>query len=185
MNQHYTIEIATEGHVRAIPGIEQAAAAMFSESYLPVELRYLVTDIETLVEAQREGRLWAALDGDKTLVGFAMVGIVGEFAHLEELDVHPDHAGRGIGSRLLDTVTAWATDNGYPGITLITFRHLPWNAPFYERYGFIQLDEQHNSDDLRELLREEAEAGIEPRKRVAMLYEINGGSGSDAADRPA
>jgi hypothetical protein len=34
-------------------------------------------------------------------------------------------------------------------------------------------------------LLEEAEAGIEPRKRVAMLYEISGGSGSAAAGQRA
>ena len=185
MKRSYTIELAKESHIREIPGIEQAAAAMFSESDLPIELRYRVTDIETLVGAQRDGRLWAALDGDRTLVGFAMVGNVGGLAHLEEMDVHPEHTRQGIGSRLLDAVTNWAKRKGYPGMTLITFRHLPWNAPFYERHGFIQLDEQRNSDDLRELLREEAEAGIEPRKRVAMLYEISGGSGSAAADQRA
>ena len=182
MKQNYAIELAKEPHIRAIPGIEQAAAAMFSESDLPIELRYRVTDVETLVEAQREGRLWAALDADRTLVGFAMVGIVGGLAHLEEMDVHPEHTRQGIGSRLLDAVTTWARGNDYPGMTLITFRHIPWNAPFYERHGFIQLDEHHNSNDLRELMREEAEAGIEPRKRVAMLYEINDGSGSAAVD---
>lgn len=185
MSPRYTIQLATESHVWAIPVIEQAAAAMFNEADLPVELRYLVTDADTLVDAQREGRLWAALDDNRTLIGFALASIVGEFAHLDELGVHPDHARRGIGSRLVDAVTGWAENEGYPGVTLITFRDLPWNAPFYERQGFVQLDEQQTSDDLRELLREEAEAGIEPRKRVAMLYEISGGSGSGAADRPA
>ncbi len=185
MNQDYTIELAAAVHVRAIPGIEQAAAAMFSEIDLPPDIRYLVTDMETLVEAQRQRRLWAALDDKRTLVGFALARVVGRFAHLEELGVHPEHARQGIGSRLLDTVTTWARDGGYPGITLITFRHLPWNAPFYERHGFVQLDERRNSGDIRNILREEAEAGLEPRNRVAMLYEISGGSGSGAADRPA
>ena len=123
MNQDYTIELAAAVHVRAIPGIEQAAAAMFSEIDLPPDIRYLVTDMETLVEAQRQRRLWAALDDKRTLVGFALARVVGRFAHLEELGVHPEHARQGIGSRLLDTVTTWARDGGYPGITLITFRH--------------------------------------------------------------
>jgi GNAT superfamily N-acetyltransferase len=185
MSPGYTIQLATETHVRAIPGIEQAAAAMFSEADLPLELRYLVTDADTLSDAQSEGRLWAALDDNRTLIGFALASVVGGFAHLEELDVHPDHARQGVGSRLVDAVTGWAGNAGYPGVTLITFRHLPWNAAFYERRGFVRLAEQQTSDDLRELLREEAEAGIEPRKRVAMLYEISGGSGSGVADRPA
>lgn len=181
----YTIELATDRHVRAIPGIEQAAATMYSEDDLPPELRYLVTDKETLDEAQRQNRLWAALDDQRNPVGFALARILGRFTHLEEMAVHPDYGRQGIGSRLLCAVTEWARDGGYPGITLITFRHPLWNAPFYERHGFIQLDERDSSANLRDLLREEAEAGLEPRNRVAMLYDFNGGSGLAGADRPA
>ena len=181
MSEVYTIEFATECHVPAIAGIEQAAATMFSEKDLPTELRYLVTDQEVLLEAQRQRRLWAALDDKGNLVGFALARIVGGFAHLEEMDVHPDHGRQGIGGRLLGTVKNWARDGGYPGVTLITFRHLPWNAPFYERHGFVQLDEGDNTASLRELMREEADAGLEPRNRVAMLHCFNGGSGSGGA----
>ncbi len=185
MSQAYTIELATERHVRAVPGIEQAAATMFSESDLPVELRYRVTDQKTLDAAQRRNRLWVALDDTRNPVGFALARIVGKYAHLEEMDVQPDHCGQGIGSRLLSAVTKWASDGGYPGITLITFRHLLWNAPFYERHGFVQLDDSNTSSNLRELIDEEADAGIEPRNRVAMLRLINDGSGSGEARPPA
>ena len=178
MTQRYTIRLAAGHHVRAIPAIEQAAAAMFSETDLPAELRYLVTDVELIVEAQRHGRLWAALDEKKKLVGFALVRMVGRFAHLEEMDVHPDHARQGLGTRLLGAVIAWAKDGGHLGISLITFRHLPWNAPFYERNGFVQMDEGHEFDCLRDLIREEANAGIEPSRRVAMLYEFRDAASS-------
>ena len=174
MTQRYTIGLAAEHHVRAIPAIEQAAAAMFSETDLPAQLRYLVTDVELIVEAQRQGRLWAALDEKKKLVGFALVRMVGRFAHLEEMDVHPDHARQGLGTRLLGAVIAWAKDGGHPGISLITFRHLPWNAPFYERNGFVQLADGHDHTYLRDLIGEEAGAGIDPSTRVAMLYDIFG-----------
>ncbi len=173
MSQAYTIELATERHLRAIPGVEQAAATIFSESDLPSQLRYLVTDKEVLDEARRQNRLWAALDDKGNMVGFALARIVGRYAHLEEMDVHPDHGRQGIGSRLLCAVTTWARNGGYPGITLITFRHLPWNAPFYERHGFTQIGEKENSAGLRELLCEEAEAGLEPRNRVAMICDFN------------
>ncbi len=185
MRQNYTIELAGQTHLRAIPCIEQAAAAMFPEDDLPPELRYRVTDKRTLVEAQRQERLWAALDDKKNLVGFALGRVVGRYAHLEEMDVHPDHGRRGIGGQLLSAVTSWAGDGGYPGVTLITFRHLPWNAPFYERHGFVQLNDANNSASLRDLLREEGEAGLEPRNRVAMLNAFNGGSDSGGAGRPA
>ncbi len=173
MNQDYTIELAAEHHIRAIPAIEQAAAATFSESDLPPEVRFLVTDEETLVEAQREKRLWAALQDETKLVGFALARVMGDYAHLEEMDVHPEHARRGIGSQLLDAVIGWAEAGSLPGLTLITFRHLPWNAPFYERNGFVRLDAESTNGLLQDLIREEAEAGLEPRNRIAMYYDID------------
>ncbi len=172
MRQNYTIELAAKYHLRAIPGIEQAAGAMFAEVDLPSELRFLVTDRDTLIEAQRDERLWVALDEQKNAVGFALARDIGVYAHLEEMDVHPDHGRRGIGAQLLGAVINWARAAGFPGITLITFRHLQWNAPFYERHGFVQLDHEEASGGLRELIREEVEAGLEPRNRVAMLYSF-------------
>jgi len=174
MRQNYTIELAAEHHLKAIPTVEQAAAAMFAEVDLPSELRFLVTDRDALIEAQRDERIWVALDEQKNAVGFALARDVGVYAHLEEMDVHPDHGRRGIGSQLLGAVINWARAAGFPGVTLITFRHLQWNAPFYERHGFVQLDCEDASSGLRELIREEAEAGLEPRNRVAMLYSFNG-----------
>jgi GNAT superfamily N-acetyltransferase len=176
MNQDYTIELAAEHHIRAIPAIEQAAAAIFSEIDLPPEVRFLVTDEETLLEAQREKRLWAALQDETKLVGFALARVMGDYAHLEEMDVHPEHGRRGIGSQLLDAVIGWAEAVSLPGITLITFRHLPWNAPFYERNGFVRLDAESTNGLLQDLIREEAEAGLEPRNRVAMYYDIDAAS---------
>lgn len=185
MSRNYSIELATKQHVRAIPAIEQAAAAMFSEADLPPALRFLVTDFDTLLEAQRDGRLWAALDEDGAVVGFALACIVGAHAHLDEMDVHPEHGRRGIGSRLLDAVIDWARRGGFPGVTLITFRHIPWNAPFYQRHGFVPVEHERTSGNLRELIRQEAEAGLEPGNRVAMRYRLDraGAAPDEATDR--
>lgn len=143
---------------------------MFSDADLPAELRFLVTDGATLLEAQAEKRLWAALHNNQKVVGFALACVVDGHGHLDEMDVHPDHGRRGIGGRLLEAVIDWARAGGFPGVTLITFRHLPWNAPFYERRGFVQIDGEQASGSLRELIRDEADAGLEPCNRVAMLY---------------
>jgi hypothetical protein len=40
---------------------------------------------------------------------------------------------------LLDHVAGWAAGRGLPALTLITFRGVPWNAPYYERLGFREL----------------------------------------------
>ena len=45
--------------------------------------------------------------------------------HLEELDVHPDHGRRGLGSSLVMAVRDWAAATGHEAITLTTFRESP------------------------------------------------------------
>ncbi len=60
-------------------------------------------------------------------------------AHLEQLSVHPDHAGRGIGRALLKAGWDWAAAQGYPEITLATYRDVPWNGPFYASEGFVEI----------------------------------------------
>jgi GNAT superfamily N-acetyltransferase len=60
-------------------------------------------------------------------------------AHLEQLSVHPDHAGRGIGRALLEAGCDWAAAAGYAEITLATYRDVPWNGPFYASEGFVEV----------------------------------------------
>ena len=80
------------------------------------------TSEDELDDARRRGQLWVALAGDAP-VGFAHVKVLEPTAaHLEEIDVHPDHTRRGIGTRLIAAILAWAADAGYRAVTLTTFR---------------------------------------------------------------
>lgn len=162
------IELAAMQHLAAIPAIEQAAAALFSESNLPGELRYMVSDHAELCAALAAGRLWVALATGRQPVGFAVTDIVDGHAHLDEMDVHPTHARRGIGTRLLQAASAAARDEGHEQMTLITFRHLPWNAPFYEKFGFSPLPAAEVGPGLQSRLAEEREAGLNIDNQIAM-----------------
>jgi GNAT superfamily N-acetyltransferase len=168
------IELAGKEHVSAIPAIELAASAMFPETDLPPEIRYRVTEEELLLEAQRDARLWVALTGERTPVGFAMGDVVDGGAHLDEMDVMPEYGRQGIGARLVRTLMEWAQSLGYPALTLITFRHLPWNAPFYEKMGFVSMVTTEIGGELAELLREEGKAGIDVEQRVCMQLKLIG-----------
>ncbi len=75
--------------------------------------------------------------GDPPLGLCRIDGIAGG-AHLEQLSVHPDHAGHGIGRALLRAGCAWAAAHGYPELTLATYRDVPWNGPFYASEGFVE-----------------------------------------------
>ena len=71
-------------------------------------------------------------------VGLCRIDDVGGGAHLEQLSVHPDHGGQGIGRALLRAGCDWAVANGYDEITLATYSDIPWNAPFYASEGFVE-----------------------------------------------
>ena len=168
MPESYTIVPAALRHLRDIPKLEQAAATMFPAADLPLALRYLVTDHETLSDAQREGRLWVAVDDAGRPVGFALAEVVDGEAYLDEVDVHPEHMRRGIGTRLINTVIGWAESHAFSTLSLITFRHLAWNARFYERFGFVALSPRELSPSMADILEQEQEAGIDIANRVGM-----------------
>ncbi len=176
------IELARHEHLALIPAIEVAAASLFSETDLPEHIRCSVTDPGTLRYARNNSRLWVALGDADQPVGFAMADVVDGHAHLDEMDVLPDYGRRGIGTRLVKTVKEWACLSGFYALTLVTFRHLPWNAPFYEKLGFVRLNWAELGDGLAGLIEEEAEVGIDIRNRIGMKlrlehqFENRGGS---------
>lgn len=74
-------------------------------------------------------------------VGFAQLDEVDGQAHLQELAVLPKAMRAGIGTRLLEHACAWAAEKGYSAMTLTTYRDVAWNAPFYARRGFAEIDD--------------------------------------------
>lgn len=74
-------------------------------------------------------------------VGFACVELVDGHPHIWQLSVHPDHGRLGFGRSLVESVCAWAREEGHRAVTLTTYRDVPWNGPFYASLGFVVLDE--------------------------------------------
>jgi hypothetical protein len=51
---------------------------------------------------------------------------------------------------------------------LVTFKHLPWNAPFYAKLGFIVMDAPEYGPGFSKLFDDEKRLGINIENRVAM-----------------
>jgi GNAT superfamily N-acetyltransferase len=99
--------------------------------------------------------------------GGAHVEILGSrTAHLEEIDVHPDHGRRGLGTRFVAAVCGRAAMSGYREVTLTTFRAVPWNMPLYSRLGFREVPRQELSAELLAVVHDEASRGLDPARRV-------------------
>jgi GNAT superfamily N-acetyltransferase len=127
------IRVADPEEFELLREIEEAADKMF-----------LSVGIGPFASSPEENHLSQAamvLVAGRPAVGFACVEIVDGEAHLWQLSVHPDAAGRGVGTELIQSACGWARAEGYTAMTLTTFRDVPWNAPFYERMGFRVIDE--------------------------------------------
>ncbi len=168
----YRVRAARAEDLDALPDIEREAAVRFAPYGLADRLSNILTPIELLREGLQAERLWVAADETDCPVGFALASIVGDNAHLDELDVHPAHGNRGLGTALVDAVCDWAKASGYRAITLTTLRHIPWNAPWYQRLGFRVLEDHELSATLRDLLHEEIQRGLPADRRVAMCRKL-------------
>ena len=167
MTPSYRIAVARPADLTFLPAIELAAGRLL-EGHAPASALAETTSLETLARAQKDGHLWVAL-ADDAPIGFAHVEAVERDAlHLEEIDVHPDHGRRGLGTGLVLQVCRSAVLNGYEAVTLTTFRDVPWNMPFYARLGFDLVPRAALSSALRAIVEDERRRGLDPSRRVVM-----------------
>ena len=105
-------------------------------------------------------------------VGFARLAEVDGQAHLEQLSVHPDAAGAGVGRALVEAALTWARTRGYTSMTLCTFAGVPFNAPFYASCGFAGV--RNPGGELAALREHERQLGLDALgERVAMRADLD------------
>ena len=95
--------------------------------------------------------------------------VIGDRIHLHELSVDPKHGRKGLGTRLIETITQFAKSSGFTGVTLSTFRDIPWNAPFYRKLGFRAMKEAEIDINLQNIRTEEAQNGLPISERILMI----------------
>ena len=61
-----------------------------------------------------------------------------------------------------------AANHGCQKVTLSTFRHVPWNAPFYEKLGFVEVSCTELGADHIVIQEAEREIGLDMAQRVFM-----------------
>ncbi len=171
MDPQYRISLARPEDVPLLGPIEWAAAQLL-KGYAPDSILDEVKAESELSLAQQEGRLWVALQSEVP-VGFALCKLLAaDLPHLEEIDVHPQHGRRGIGTALVRTVCAAAAAAGHREITLTTFRGVPWNMPFYARLGFVTVAAAELRPELLAVVDDETGRGLDPSRRVVMKFQL-------------
>lgn len=166
-----TVRMAIEADAQFLPAIEIAAGKLFRT----------MPDIAWVADAEvgspstnlpfiAASTLWVADDAG-TPVGFLRAEIAGDELHILELAVADTHQNKGLGHGLLDASVAEARTRGLAAVTLTTFRHVPWNRPFYARYGFRELSVADIGERLHAIVRNE-EDNIGLPNRCAMRFTL-------------
>ncbi len=173
MNAH-TIKPARLSDLKAIKEIELAAASRFKGHGLVDHLmdhHFDQTLLKTLIKDEQVWVSFADQEQGKA-TGFAIATILGPIAYLEELDVLPAFGQQGLGKALVLTVAQWAREKRFAHLTLSTFTHIPWNAPFYEKLGFVALPKKNWESQLHEIYMLEQKIGLPVEKRVFMRLKL-------------
>ncbi|MCS7484792.1 GNAT family N-acetyltransferase [Umezawaea endophytica] len=162
------IRLARPDELVGLQQIEIASGEPFRAIGMPEIADDDPLPLAVLTHLQSLGRVWVAAEPEP--VGWIAVEEVDGFAHVEQVSVHPGHARRGVGRELIDHVGAWAAGRGLTGLTLTTFRDVPWNGPYYERLGFRQVSDL--TPGLAAVVEQETARGLDPATRTCMLRGV-------------
>jgi GNAT superfamily N-acetyltransferase len=164
----YAIRLARPDEAGLLREIERAAAQAFITVGYPELAVGEPTAAAEFRAAAAENMLAVVVDDHDHPVGFLLAAELDDCLYVQELDVHPDHAGHRLAPRLLGVADAMARQRHRPALTLTTFRDVPWNAPYYARLGFVPMSVAEIGPDLRMLIQRQHAAGLDIAKRVAM-----------------
>lgn len=90
-----------------------------------------------------KGKFWVAMIGDKVI---GTVGIKDEgnnVAKLKRMFVRPEYHGTGVGEALLAKAEEFAKAQGFTKLILNTDAKMHRAHHFYEKHGFVQVEEFH------------------------------------------
>ncbi|MEB3370375.1 GNAT family N-acetyltransferase [Saccharopolyspora mangrovi] len=165
------IRLARDEDLALLQEVERAAGRPFAELGMTLVAEDEPPSLAVLREFQQAGRAWVHTAGDVP-VAYLIADVVDGCAHVEQVSVAPEHAGRRIGAGLIEVLAAWARERGLPALTLTTFTEVSWNGPYYRRLGFRYLDDDELTPGLRAIRVEEAEAGLDAWPRACMRREL-------------
>lgn len=173
MNDKYQIRTAVAADIEAMRALEQRAGQLFRTIGYDFCADGPNRDPEEHRRVMERGVTFVAVKPPGTIAGFAMFEPMDGDVHLVEVDVDPDHQQKGLARRLIAIGQEWSLSKGFDGMTLTTYRDVPWNAPFYRRLGFVDLEPDARRPGLLDTVRKEAAWGFALRPRITMRKRLS------------
>lgn len=153
--------------------IEEAADALFYAAGVQLgQTGAGPADDAPYAEGLHAGRVLIAEDDEGTPVGFLYLESLDDHPHIEEIAVHPRAQRQGLGAALLRACYALCRAQGAQVVSLSTFTHVPWNAPFYAREGFEVVPEIVWTSGMLALRAREARLGLSLDERCLMIRSL-------------
>ena len=172
LSQRVNIRTARPDELPTLRSLEAAAGVLFRDIGMTEIAEHPPPSLEVFEVFRKAGGLWVIADSDDQSAGFVLIKLVDGVAHIEQVSVHPDHQGQGLGRALINHVESWAAEQGLSALTLSTFRSVPWNGPYYARLGFHELPADELTPGLVEIRDEESALGLNPAERIFMRRAV-------------
>jgi GNAT superfamily N-acetyltransferase len=171
-SQSVLIRAARESELPVISALEKSGERQFRAAGMDRVADAPAPDPDAYRPALDDGRLLVAADGQDVPVGFIRLELLDGEPHVEQVSVHPDQAGHGIGASLLAAAEQLARARGHRRITMTTFRDVPWNGPYYARLGWSAVRDADLPPELAAARRHERDLGFDEWPRQAMAKSL-------------
>lgn len=167
-----TIRAARADELPALLAVDHAASTLFAAAglhlALPSDHPFVLSEAQRWTRSIALSRAFVAVHDDVP-IAFAALDLVDRAPYLDQLAVQPWAMRQGIGRALVQRAIAWAA--GAP-LWLTTYDHLPFNQPYYERLGFVPVDDARCGPELQQILAWQRAVLPEPNHRVAMVRPV-------------
>ena len=135
---HFTIRRARASDAEALAACIDAAYSIYAS-----RISDLPPVSEGVSEAIEVHRVWVA-QIEHDIVGGMVLVPRDDFMILENVAVHPNHTGIGLGKALLERAEADCAELGLHEIRLSTHEDIPENVRLYEHLGWRETDRSGN-----------------------------------------
>lgn len=167
----YRIEPGRASDAARLREIERAAGDRFRAIGMEEIAEGDVTPASILENRADAGHLYVACAGDDMIAGFLMWSAKDGLAYIEEVSVHPAHAGHRLAARMIDRL-AEDVRGRHAALTLATFRDVEWNAPYYARLGFEELPLDRVGPQHQVSWKQQAKNGLDMTRRLFMIRPL-------------
>lgn len=168
----YTLRALQSGDFAQLHAVEASATDRLIQ-HGAGELQFLPAPTAAHFERGFAGcGTWVAADAAGVAVGYLRAHDIGGIFWIHQVSVHADHAGRGLGRALVFAALDHARWAFHSAAGLSTYRDIAFNAPFYERLGFLRADPASLPPEILARFEAECPPGCPPERRTIMIRKL-------------